>query len=295
MEITRFEGIGTSMATGHLNIARAKDVYINRTKEGIDPFTRIFKTPSYTDSHSRNLTGYGVEIEKPDGSLDLAGTVSKSYLLVSNEEISDVAHQILVKSGYEHRLRRQYFDGGRFAEIYDFLDHDTYEVTEGRRVQLSLIIRNSYNSIWPAEVSLMALDLFCENGLITGKHFETIRFKHTQGNVDWRDMVEQGMGVLQGSTLRLAAFAERLGRLANEPATEKELRQVFTKTQLAQLGPQNMGKLLQRFWTKESPTLYGLLAAGTNVFWHDTATFTAQNFTTNRLIVDGLLDYAATN
>ena len=74
-----------------------------------------------------------------------------------------------------------------------------------------------------------------------------------------------------------------------------EKRAVHHATQVwklfPKLGHSIMGKILDQYVEKEEPTLYGLLNAGTNIFWHNRK-MTASDFNNNDQFVSGLLEYA---
>jgi hypothetical protein len=53
-----------------------------------------------------------------------------------------------------------------------------------------------------------------------------------------------------------------------------------------------MGKVMSRYVAHEEPTLYGLLNAGTNVFWRNRR-MTSADFAGNDAFVSGLMRYAS--
>ncbi len=76
----------------HIEPTETDGITINCTKTGISPFVPIVKTPTYS-AHSGTLSGYSVEIEDPeaDTGFRCVGTVSPSYLLLTNEEVRNLA------------------------------------------------------------------------------------------------------------------------------------------------------------------------------------------------------------
>ena len=57
--------------------------------------------------------------------------MSKNYLLLSNEEVRDLAIEIAVQSGLPFKESRIFWDGSRFCHIIDF--EETEEVTSATR------------------------------------------------------------------------------------------------------------------------------------------------------------------
>lgn len=285
------ETIGT---VSHSDIRSLEgDKLINRTKNDISPFVEIRKTPSFTQGG--NLTNYGIEYVDDD-KWKLAGSVSPNYLLVENREIDRLAQDILDMSGMDYELNRMFWDGGRFAAIYDLLDGPREAVHDGvreRDIGLSLVVRNSYNGTWKAEASLMTLDFFCMNGMLSGKFFSSVSFKHTQNNNEWAELVKQGMGVLDTSQTDLQKFATTLQVLGDKVATSDHMTRLFGKKGVLRgLGPQMTGKVINRFYEGESRSLYGILDAGTQVMWHQKQSFSAASFKNNRDFVDAMSAYA---
>jgi len=273
----------------HDNLMNATERVINRTKKKISPFARIEKKASFTDS--RNLTGYGVELDTGEG-MKLMGTVSPNYLLIPNKDVMSLAEEILFASPYEHELRRVFFDGGRFAAIFDLKDLRC-ELDGRGDIGCSLLIRNSYNGSWPLQASLMAIDYFCENGMITGKHFGGVRFKHLGEGTSWKDVVSQGLDVLESADVDLRTLVDGLDVLRNTPLRSTNgLKQLVQNTAVAKLGPTGYGKVLKRFMSKEEQTGFGLLSACTHTYWHGSS-FSASDFKVNKDLVDSLLTYAS--
>ena len=125
-------------------------ITINRTKSGLSPFTPIIKTPTYSE-HSGTLSGYAVEIEHPDSETGFrhVGNVSKSYLLLPNAEVRELAVEIALQSRMPFRESRIFWDGSRFCHVIDFLDREAEDLGG---IGLSLITRSSYDKSWRYEM-----------------------------------------------------------------------------------------------------------------------------------------------
>ena len=118
-----------------------------------------------------------------------------------------------------------------------------------------------------------------------------VRFKHVGEDKDWRALINQGMGVLDSGQESLEKLVTAMRRCKQRRVTNDDLRRLFTGDgRLAQLGPVNAMKVLERFWSHEEATLFGLLNAGTNVFWNEN-NFSAQSFSLNELVSDAILGF----
>src|SRR5690606_22485867 len=100
------------------------------------------------------------------------GNVSKDYLLLTNEEVRELAVEIAVQSGLPFKESRIFWDGARFAHIIDFLE--TEAVEDGDEVGLSLVTRSSYDRTWRYEAALMGKRFVCDNGALSGEFFARV-------------------------------------------------------------------------------------------------------------------------
>ena len=267
---------------------------INRTKNLLDPFAPIVKTPNYSEN-AGNLAGYSVEIEDRDAETGYRhlGNVSEKYLLMTNAEVRDVGLEIAEGTGLPYTESRAFFDGGRFAYVIDFGDvtEDVGLAGEPDPVGLSLVMRSSYDQSWRFEAALMGKRFACDNGLLSGEFFARVSFKHTSGSdaEDWREVVRQGMRLVHRAPADLSRFCGALRRLRQAQTSDKRLREAWAL--FPQFGDGLVGKITRRYVEHEEPTLYGLLQAGTQVLWHDPKQ-TASSWSHNDAFVTGLVEYA---
>ena len=265
-------------------------ITINRAKGGLSPFVEIVKTPTHSEN-SGNLTGYAVEIEDPSSETGYrhVGNVSANYLLLPNEEVRALALEIASQSGLPFRESRMYWDGTRFLHVVDFEERET--ITDGDDVGLGLITRSSYDKSWRYDCALMGKRFVCDNGLISGEFFARVSFKHLSADQDssWREVVKQGLTVLDAAPDDLYDFAGRLRALREAEMTDERLREMWPL--FPSIGDGIMGQVMSRYLAHEEPTLYGFLNAGTNVFWHRER-MTGSDFGHNDTFTTALLRYA---
>jgi hypothetical protein len=267
-------------------------ITINRTKDGISPFVPILKVPTHS-LYSGNQTGFAIEIEDPASKTGyrVVGNVSSNYLLMTNEEVRDVALEVASRSGLPYKESRVFWDGARFCHVVDFLGAEE-EVEQGDGVGLSLVTRSSYDRSWRFETALMGKRFVCDNGALSGEFFARVTFKHLQGDSheqDWKEVVRQGLSVVSRAPESLTRFAGGLRLLKSQPMTDETLRKVWALS--PGIGDAIKGKIMSRYVTHEEPTLYGFLNAGTNVFWHNEK-MTAADFAHNDAFTTGLMRYA---
>lgn len=280
---------------GGIEATELDGITINRTRSKLDPFIDIRKerlVDRLTGAPSRSFAVWVPDPQSDQGWRDM-GTVSESYLLLTNREVRHLALEIAEQSGMPYKESRIFWDGARFAHIIDFTE-TTEEVAGGDAVGLSLITRTSYDRSWKYESALMGKRFACDNGVLSGEFFARVSFKHMQGSGDddgdqWQDIVRQGLAVTRNSGDNLKRFVEGLRLLKGQQMTDEHLRQVWKL--YPKLGHSVMGKIMDRYVDEEEPTLYGLLNAATNIFWHNRK-MTSADFTNNDAFVTGLLTYA---
>ena len=268
---------------------------INRTKNLLSPFAPIIKTPCFSEN-AGNLTGYAIEIEDPDAETGFRhlGNVSEKYLLMTNAEVRAVGLEIAEGSGIPFTESRGFFDGGRFAHVIDFgpeVSQDVGVAGEPDPIGISLVLRTSYDQSWRFEAALMGKRFLCDNGMLSGEFFARVSFKHTTGSQseDWREVVRHGLRLVHRAPTDLSRFCQGLRRLRQAQTSDKRLREAWAL--FPQMGDSSVGKVMRRYVKHEEPTLFGLLNAGTQVFWHNPKQ-TAADWAHNDAFVSGLVTYA---
>lgn len=234
-----------------------------------------------------------MEIEDPDTKTGFRhlGNVSPNYLLLTNEEIRALAVEIAVQSGLPFKESRIFWDGTKFCHVIDFIE-TSEAVEDGDEVGLSLITRSSYDKSWRYETALMGKRFLCDNGALSGEFFARVSFKHTKGaeqEETWQEVVRQGLSVIDRAPESLHQFADGLRLLKKAEMNDALLREVWKL--FPTIGDGILGQVMTRYVQHEEPTLYGLLNAGTNVFWHRQK-MTSADFQNNDAFTSGLLRFA---
>lgn len=281
---------------GSISATEIDGITINRTKSNVDPFIDIRKerlVDKLTGAPSRSFAVWVPDPNAPEGWRDM-GTVSENYLLLTNKEVRQLSHEIAHSSGLSFQETRIFWDGARFAHVIDFTGVSD-EISKGDTVGLSLITRTSYDRSWKFECALMGKRFACDNGVLAGEFFARVSFKHLQSVSDadaWKDIVRQGLSVIEHAGDDLERFVEGLRRLKRQKMTDEHMRQIWSR--LPRLGDSLLGKIMRQYVQNEESTLYGLLNAGTGVFWHN-ETMKSADFVNNDTFASALLEYAFEN
>ena len=280
--------------TNQTQILEAKTQLIDTAKNGIQWDSEVNFVPAHT--HNGNVAGYATEAVGVDGKTEVLGRVGQNYLLLHNKELLDEVEYWI---GINNDPVRIFWDGSRFAAVYEFnTQSPSFDASGNQRdLKLSLLVKNSYNGAWKAEVSLMILDAFCMNGMVLGKRFGTVKFRHTkkeQSNWDWtNDLAKIGPMVQQAAHNQLPEFANHISKLAEIKVTRYHLWSLFGEQANTKIGNAVTGTIIQHWLNHEENNLHGLLSAGTNVLWHnDAKSFTSRSFDMNEAYVNAFMELA---
>lgn len=262
----------------------------------IDPYAPIEKRRLMT-ADGMTSKGYTIRLADPKAASGWSevGLVSEDYLLVSNEEVRDMAQEIAARSGLAFREDKVFFDGKRYAyglvaREKGLVDVSAGDAAVGDAVGIGLLFQNSYDGSTRLSASLYVHRLACSNGMVVPKLFQRVTFKHTRRNRDWEGEVERSMAMLGSAPAGLQRFAEAARRLSEMRLTPERLREVRTEV-LPRLPVTWWGKTMDRLLQHETLDGFGLLNAGTNVLWHDERP-SASSFAWNEYVTSGLVEHA---
>lgn len=280
--------------TNQTQILEAKTQLIDTAKNGIQWDSEVNFVPAHT--HNGNVAGYATEAVGVDGKTEVLGRVGQNYLLLHNKELLDEVEYWI---GINNDPVRIFWDGSRFAAVYEFnTQSPSFDASGNQRdLKLSLLVKNSYNGAWKAEVSLMILDAFCMNGMVLGKRFGTVKFRHTKkeySNWCWtNDLAKIGPMAQQAAQNQLPEFANHISKLAEIEVKRWHLQALFGEQAHTRIGNAVAGTIVQRWLDHEENNLHGLLSAGTNVLWHnDAKSFTSRSFDMNEAYVNAFMELA---
>ena len=83
-----------------------------------DPFAQIKKVPLFGDS--LKSSAYSIQLNDPlnyDKPWDEVGIVSKDYMLVNNEQITDMVESVIKQSDIDFAIDKTFFNGKQFIII----------------------------------------------------------------------------------------------------------------------------------------------------------------------------------
>ncbi len=254
----------------------------------LNPYVEIEKVPLYANDYMQSK-GYSVRIESPEtlSGWQEVGLVSSDYLLVPNRQVRDMALEITDRSSLRWEESKVFFDGKRFLYALVAEPHVHAEVKVGDVLSLGLLFENSYDGSRRLSVSLFANRLICTNGMLAPQHFTRKRFKHDSLSAGWEDEVMRTISMIELAGAGLQRFAHAMRELATIRLGSIELTNIRRHV-LDRLPTGHWGKVMDQYLLHEEPTAWGLLNAGTAVFWHNDKG-TIQDFNHNEYVTSSLV------
>lgn len=258
----------------------------------IDPYAPIEKRSLWTTDSMRS-GGFSVRVADPDSPSGWSecGIVSADYLVISNADARDVAHEIADRSGLGFTEEKVTFDGKRYALNLVAKEQGLVEPRVGDHVGLGLRVENSYDGSRRFGASLFAYRLACKNGMLVPSLFRRVQFRHVRSSEGWEDELRRSLAMIEAAPAGLARFAEAARTLASMRVTAGRLREIRQDV-LPKLPVTLWGKTMDRFLAHEPLDAFGLLNAITNQTWHDPnptmATANHNEYATERLVAYSL-------
>ena len=141
----------------------------------VSPFATVELQPLLR-SNGEESSRVAVVVD-PEGKKLEAGVMSRDYKLISNQVISDVAHELLDRTGLPFEEHKILWDGRRFKQQFLIEGMET-EVQVGDVVALMLCAQNSYEGSLMAGMSFEMLRVACSNGLCISHVLGSFSLKH---------------------------------------------------------------------------------------------------------------------
>ncbi len=140
-----------------------------------DPFAPVKLVPLTTPDGSPSSRN-AVMIEENDGDTEV-GVVSTGYQLVRNDDVFNIALDVLGRTGLYHEDAGMIFDGKRYRQRWVLPDLQM-EVRPDDLVHVTLDVINSYDASTLFGLSFNARRLICANGMMIDYMLGGFRFRH---------------------------------------------------------------------------------------------------------------------
>ena len=264
----------------------------------MNPYQEIRKVP--LDYSGIQSSAYAVQRYDEEKGWKEAGVVGQNYMLLPNQEVKDIAEDLLSSSVVNFELDKEFFNGKNFMLAYKAVDSVAsvdYTVNDDELDKLNLGIQfwNSYDGSRSFGFSLMLYRLVCLNGMMSKLHLQNHRFRHAPGSEDWNNQLEamvHNINLSQdGENQGLNQMVEGIAALNDYRLSSKKLGQV-RHNHLKEIPTGVWGEITDRFLNPEGEYYsdtngWGLLNSATDILWHKENP-TVASYNQNQIVVDGL-------
>ena len=271
-----------------------------KVKPKLDPYADIRKVPLVgTDGTSSSAFGIQTDTGKKGKSKwQEVGVVRDDYLLVSNQQVFDMANHITQESPLKWEVKKEFYNGKSFGLYYTATDQTHVIDSEngiktGDTVGLGLHFLNSYDGSKALTAGLHLERLICTNGMVTNHGLDSVRILHDKSNAKWEDDVEKILGLIDSSGEQVSGMMSAFSEMDRSILDEGMLRHIASNV-IPGISDSTFGKIYRNFSkeTKDSnqATVWDFYNACTNVLWHN-PTQTKADFTNNAYVTDRMIEF----
>ena len=263
----------------------------------MNPYQEIRKVP--LDFNGIQSAAYAVQRLDEEKGWKEAGVVGQNYMLLPNEEVKDIADDIVDSAAIDFEVDKEFFNGKNYMLSYkakDCLDDGTIPEACIGDLKLGIQFWNSYDGSRSFGFSLMLYRLVCLNGMMSKVFLNNHRFRHAPGSDDWNKQLESMVHAInfsqEGNCIGLNKMVEGIAKLNDTRITSKKLGDI-RHNHLKEIPTGVWGEITDRFLDPEGEyhsdtNGWGLLNSATDVLWHKEKP-TLASYNQNAIITDGLI------
>ena len=266
----------------------------------MNPYQEIRKVP--LDYSGIKSSAYAVQRLDEEKGWKEAGVVGGSYLLLPNEDVKDIAEDLLDSASINFKLDKEFFNGKNFMLAYKAVDSiatidpDAND-NELDKLNLGIQFWNSYDGSRSFGFSLMLYRLVCLNGMMSKQYLQNFRFRHNPGSEDWDKQLEAMVHVINatqdGDNNSVNTMINGIKELNDYRITSKNLGNI-RHNHLKDIPTGVWGEITDRFLDPNGNYYsdtngWGLLNSATDVLWHKEKP-TLASYNHNAIITDGIIN-----
>ncbi len=270
------------------------------TKPKLDPYADIRKVSLVgTDGTSSSAFAIQTDTGKSGKSKwKEVGVVRDDYLLVSNQQVFDMANHITQESPLNWEVKKEFYNGKSFGLYYTATDQthtidSENGIKTGDTVGLGLHFLNSYDGSKALTAGLHLERLICTNGICTNHGLSSVRILHDKSNAKWQDEVEKILGLIDSSGEQVSSMMSAFSEMDRSILDEGMLRHIASNV-IPGISDSTFGKIYRNFSkeTKDSnqASVWDFYNACTNVLWHN-PTQTKADFSNNAYVTDRMIEF----
>ena len=270
-----------------------------KVKPKLDPYADIRKVPLVgTDGTSSSAFGIQTDTGKKGKSKwQEVGVVRDDYLLVSNQQVLDMANHITQESPLKWEVKKEFYNGKSFGLYYTATDQtrtiDSEDgIKKGDAVALGLHFLNSYDGSKALTAGLHLERLICANGMVTNHSLNSVRILHDKSNAKWENDVEKILGLIDSSGEQVSGMMSAFSEMDRSILDEGMLRHIANNV-IPGISDGTFGKIYRKFSKDNkgnSSTVWDFYNACTDVLWKN-PNQTKADFTNNAYVTDRMIEF----
>ncbi len=270
-----------------------------KVKPKLDPYADIRKVPLVgTDGTSSSAFGIQTDTGKKGKSKwQEVGVVRDDYLLVSNQQVLDMANHITQESPLKWEVKKEFYNGKSFGLYYTATDQtrtiDSEDgIKKGDAVALGLHFLNSYDGSKALTAGLHLERLICANGMVTNHSLDNVRILHDKSNAKWENDVEKILGLIDSSGEQVSGMMSAFSEMDRSILDEGMLRHIANNV-IPGISDGTFGKIYRKFSKDNkgnSSTVWDFYNACTDVLWKN-PNQTKADFTNNAYVTDRMIEF----
>ena len=220
-----------------------------------DPFLPVRKVRLFT-AENQPTSRYAVMMNDNHQEIEV-GNVSDGYTLESNQNVNDIALDVLTRSKLQFAEDGWIFDGKRFRNRW-IMPELTVEPQVNDIIHIALDVINSYDGSTTFGLAFNARRLVCSNGMIIDFILGGFKFRHF-GHDDFNRELDIAAEHIHRIAERLEPLNNRLQKMVDLPIDRKSIQTAFRNLKLS------MRLQAEVFMQIEDDTAWGFYNACTDV------------------------------
>ena len=270
-----------------------------KVKPKLDPYADIRKVP-LVGRDGTSSSAFGIQTDtgkKGKSKWQEVGVVRDDYLLVSNQQVFDMANHITQESPLKWEVKKEFYNGKSFGLYYTATDQtrtiDSEDgIKKGDAVALGLHFLNSYDGSKALTAGLHLERLICANGMITNHGLSSVRILHDKSNAKWEEDVEKILGLIDSSDEQVSSMMSAFSEMDRSILDEGMLRHIANNV-IPGIADGTFGKIYRKFSEDNkgnSATVWDWYNACTDVLWKN-PNQTKADFSNNAYVTDRMIEF----
>jgi len=210
---------------------------------------------------------------------------STQYNLLSNERVREIGDRFAHRMGY-NRVK-EHFNGKQFTLVY--MSDGISEQTSAGEMKPGFMFNNSYDKSISFRMQTLCLVEVCTNGMTSNRWFDFFKFKHNANLDDNLEKMEVEMDdfadPMGGQLDKFREFCNAMLPVSQMEVNKSNLQSL--RNHIPRMTANNFGKIIDLYLKRNDDSMWSLLNAGTEHYWHNKT-----NLSMNRQWVDAFIDLA---